>query len=352
MPPSFNFARSSMPARRPAAQRVGVLVAAAALVVGVSACGSSKASSGSGTASSPSGSNAASAVATGSSATVSGEFGKKPTIAIPKGDPPAKTQVNVVIKGTGPALKTGDLAVVDDYGRTWKSDTPFADTYDASSPIPDTLPVGTGQIALTGLDGALVGVPQGSRVLVVLPPSEGFGNVSGQLPSGVTKTDTAVMVFDVIGGYADDAGPTGKAVTNGGGDLPTVTSADLHSKPTISIPKTNPPSQLKVTTLIQGDGPAVTKGQELVVQYVGEIWASGKEFDSSWQRKSPTAFPVGVGQLIPAWDTGLVGVKVGSRVLMVVPPAEGYGASGQSDAGIKGTDTLVFVVDVLGAYGG
>jgi len=83
---------------------------------------------------------------------------------------------------------------------------------------------------------------------------------------------------------------------------------------------------------------------------VGQIWATGKEFDSSWSRSMPSGFTVGVDQLIPGWDKALVGVKVGSRLLLVVPPADGYGSAGESAAGISGTDTLVFVVDVLGAF--
>lgn len=279
---------------------------------------------------------------------VSGSFDTQPKLTVPKGKPPTTTQVKVVIRGSGQALKTGDLAVVDDYGRTWDSATPFENTYDAGTP-PDTLPVGTGQIQLTGLDKALVGVPAGSRVLIVIPPKEGFGLVS-QLPTGVKKTDTAVLVFDVLAGYHGNAGPSGQQVSSGGGALPTVTSTSLTQKPTLSIPKTSPPTKLSVTTLIKGNGPAVTKGQELVVQYLGQIWASGKEFDSSWQRGAPTAFTVGNGQLIKAWDQGLVGIPVGSRVLIVAPPDSAYGASGQPSAGISGTDTLVFVVDVLGAY--
>jgi peptidylprolyl isomerase len=220
--------------------------------------------------------------------------------------------------------------------------------------LPDTLPVGSGQLTMSGLDSALVGVPTGSRVLVVIPPNEGFGEVSSggaTLPKGVDKSDTAVLVFDVLGGYPGDAGPNGTTLSSGGGDLPTVSQTDLKSKPTLSIPKTAAPTKLSVTTLIRGSGPTVAKGQELVVQYVGQIWASGKEFDSSWSRGEPAAFPVGEGQLITAWDTGLIGVPVGSRVMIVAPPADAYGSAGQPSAGISGTDTLVFVVDVLGAYG-
>jgi peptidylprolyl isomerase len=282
------------------------------------------------------------------SAKVTGAFGTPPTVTLVASQPPKITEVSVVTRGTGAAVKVGDLAVVDDYGRTWRSPATFQDTF-GDSETPDTLPVGTGSIQLAGLDRALVGVPVGSRVLVVLPPSAGFGHVTSALPAGVTKTDTAVLVFDVRAAYAGNAGPTGTAVASGGGALPTV-SGSLTSKPVIAIPKTAAPTALSSTTLIQGSGATTASGDELVVQYVGQIWASGKEFDSSWSRDLPSGFTVGVGQLIPAWDKALVGVKVGSRVLLVVPPADGYGSAGQSAAGISGTDTLVFVIDVLGAF--
>jgi peptidylprolyl isomerase len=318
---------------RTSARRAGIVasvVVTALTLSAVAACGSS-----------------ASAKSAGD-VTVSGEFDKQPTNSVPKGKPPATTDVKVISRGSGPALKSGDLAVVDGYGRTWDDATTFENTY-TSDAVPDTLPVGTGQIALTGLDKALLGVPTGSRVLIVLPPKEGFG-LASQLPTGVQKTDTAVLVFDVLGGYQSNAGPSGQQVSSGGGDLPTVTSAGVNQKPTVAIPKSDPPAKLSVTTLVKGDGPAVAKGQELVVQYLGQIWASGNEFDSSWKRGQPTAFTVGAGQLIQAWDDGLVGVPVGSRVLIVAPPDSAYGAAGQPSAGIAGTDTLVFVVDVLGAY--
>jgi peptidylprolyl isomerase len=88
-----------------------------------------------------------------------------------------------------------------------------------------------------------------------------------------------------------------------------------------------------------------------MVQYTGVIWRTKKVFDSSWTRKQPYTTPIGVGQVIKGWDTGLVGQTVGSRVLLVVPPADGYGSAGSSAAGIKGTDTLVFVVDIIAAVG-
>jgi peptidylprolyl isomerase len=102
-------------------------------------------------------------------------------------------------------------------------------------------------------------------------------------------------------------------------------------------------------TLIKGTGPVVKKGQFIVVQYTGENWRTKSVFDSSYSRSVPAGFEIGVSQVIPGWDKGLVGQSVGSRVLLVLPPAQGYGTSGNSSAGITGTDTLVFVVDILSA---
>ena len=110
------------------------------------------------------------------------------------------------------------------------------------------------------------------------------------------------------------------------------------------MPKATPPKTLVGQPLITGKGEKVAKGQTLRVAYTGALWGSGKVFDSN-----ATGFPtpIGVGAVVPGWDKSLVGQTVGSRMLLVVPPADGYGAQGQGE--IKGTDTMVFVVDILGA---
>ena len=86
----------------------------------------------------------------------------------------------------------------------------------------------------------------------------------------------------------------------------------------------------------------------MVTNYLGQIWG-GKVFDNSYDRGTTSAFQIGVGKVVPGWDTALVGVPVGSRVMLSLPPADGYGSAGNSGAGITGTDTLVFVVDIVQA---
>jgi peptidylprolyl isomerase len=100
--------------------------------------------------------------------------------------------------------------------------------------------------------------------------------------------------------------------------------------------------------LIEGSGTKVTEGMFLQVHYTGVLWKDGSVFDSSWPRAQYYTFQTGTNSVIPAWDKGLVGHTVGSRVLLVVPPADGYGPDGNPPK-IAGTDTLVFVVDILAA---
>jgi peptidylprolyl isomerase len=158
-------------------------------------------------------------------------------------------------------------------------------------------------------------------------------------------------VIDMLKEFPNNAAATGSQLSSGGGSLPSVT-AKSGSAPTIKIQSSHKvPSGLVTKTLIKGSGPVVAKGQTVVTQYVGSIWRTGKVFDSSWSRGEPFGFTIGAtpSQVIAGWDKGLVGQAVGSRVMLIVPPADGYGKTGSSQAGIKGTDTLVFVVDILGA---
>jgi peptidylprolyl isomerase len=128
----------------------------------------------------------------------------------------------------------------------------------------------------------------------------------------------------------------------------------FNATPTVTVPATAAPTALTQQVLITGTGATVAKGDTLVANYVGQTWAekSGKVnvFDSSFTRGAPSAFQIGEGKVIPGWDSTLVGKKLGSRVLLTIPPADGYGTTGQSTANISGTDTLVFVVDLVATY--
>jgi peptidylprolyl isomerase len=121
-------------------------------------------------------------------------------------------------------------------------------------------------------------------------------------------------------------------------------------KPTVTHKEGEPDKGLVTEVLQEGAGAEVKKGQLLVANYLGQIWRDNKVFDNSWDRGAPASFPIGVGGVVDGWDEGLVGKKAGSRVLLSIPPDKGYKEQGNQQAGIQGTDTLIFVVDIIGAF--
>jgi peptidylprolyl isomerase len=276
---------------------------------------------------------------------VSGAFGTKPAVTIPTVNPPATLQVHQLISGHGTVVAKGDVVVADLTAYTW-SGAASKKISQLSTGQPEPLTVGS---TISGLDKSLEGSRAGSRLLITIPPKDGFGS-SGNSQLGVSGKDTLVFVVDVLGAYQKTAGAHGTPEVVNGTGLPTVGTSSPGTAPPVHIPQTRPPAALQSQTLIQGAGPTVKKGQLLVAQYEGVIWRTGKVFDSTWKNGVPAGFPIGSGQVIKGWDNGLVGARVGSRVLLVVPPADGYGKQGSATAGIKGTDTLVFVVDILGTY--
>ena len=155
----------------------------------------------------------------------------------------------------------------------------------------------------------------------------------------------------LVGGLLTGCGGGTSGASNVDKSLPTVTG-HYGDKPKIKVAKGVKPSKKLVSTVLKkGSGPKVVKGDLLVADYLGSIYTTGKVFDNSYDRKAPSAFPIGVGKVVTGWDKTLVGVTVGSRVEMVLPPKDGYGTKGNTQAGIKGTDSLVFVVDVIARYG-
>ena len=118
-------------------------------------------------------------------------------------------------------------------------------------------------------------------------------------------------------------------------------------KPEIDFPEGEPPTELRVVDLSEGDGQEAKPGDTAVVHYVGVSWSTGEEFDASWNRGDTFAFPLGAGRVIQGWDQGVAGMRVGGRRKLVIPPHLGYGNRGAGRA-IKPGETLIFVVDLLG----
>ena len=117
-------------------------------------------------------------------------------------------------------------------------------------------------------------------------------------------------------------------------------------KPEVDFPDGPPPTDLQVVDLVEGDGPEASVGQTALVHYVGVAYSTGEEFDASWNRGEAFSFPLGGGRVIAGWDQGVVGMKVGGRRRLVIPPHLGYGDRGAGGAIAPG-ETLIFIVDLL-----
>jgi len=264
--------------------------------------------------------------------TVTGDPGTKPTVTFEPSYAGTKDEVKVISTGTGPVVTEGQLVTFDFVSVSGADGSEMQTNYGSTQPAPAV--VLDSSKVLPVVSQAMVGQPVGTRVLAA---TDKAGQTTGQW---------TLFVFDIKSATTPLTGPSGTPVTPPA-TLPAVTVD--NGVPTIAKPDGDAPTQLVVQTLIKGDGATVAAGQTIVVNYVGIVWASGKVFDSSWTRGATFTVPIGAGQVIPGWDEGLVGLTVGSRVLLVIPPDKGYGSQGSSDGTISGTDTLVFVVDILAA---
>jgi peptidylprolyl isomerase len=262
---------------------------------------------------------------------VTGGPSAKPTLALPS-TPFTLTGAlaTTLTPGTGDAVARGNLVTLQilevsgftggELSSTWADGAPLVTVADPGS-------------LFAQLYQQLLTARVGARLMVAAPQSA----------SGLSMT--VIDVVDVVATTPVPARATGTAVAPVTG-LPTVT-LDAGGRPSLAATGGTAPTSLVVQPLIQGTGPAVAKGQTVVVNYTGWLW-DGTKFDSSWDRG--VAYPVqkiGQAQVIDGWNQGLVGQKVGSQVLLVVPPALGYGSSAQGS--IPAGSTLVFVVDILAA---
>ncbi len=270
----------------------------------------------------------------------------KPTITFHAPISVKKTKSRVVTAGAGETLTRGTRVVFHhaiENGRTGKELVSSFGTISQSAVLDK-------QQTNAALVKSLLGTKVGAEVLIAMSPHDAKAIYPALLQAKVSVRvgDTLLFLVKVDETRTALARATGSPVAPRP-DLPAVTLA-ADGKPSVTAQTAAAPTQLVAQSLIAGMGAVVQAGQQITAHYSGWIWSSGKQFDSSWDRGRPVDFSIGVGTVIKGWDEGLVGVPVGSQVLLIIPPDEGYGASGNSQAGISGTDTLVFVVDILDAY--
>ncbi len=258
------------------------------------------------------------------------KFGEKPTITVKAPWAIDKTRVKVMTEGNGPVANPAYVFVHYQgvNGRTGK-------VFDGNFGSQTTL-FALDQV-VPGFKIALEGKKVGTRVLVAMPGSDGYDSQGGSAQAGIEVGDTLIFVVDIVETVL--TGPTGKAITPPAG-LPTVTEKD--GKPVITLPKTDPPTKLIAQPLTEGTGNKVTADDVIAVHYSGVSWKTGQVIEDKFS-------DVDGGKLsstIPGWQKGLLGKRVGQRVLLVLPPEYNY-PQGSNNPPVTAGDTLVYVVDIL-----
>jgi peptidylprolyl isomerase len=290
--------------------------------------------------STPGGDNCIPSGPASSSVTVEGEFGVAPTLTIDGGLSVTNTERSVVIAGTGEAVADGDSVKINYtlYNGTTGEEIEKSE-YTEGSEV--SYPIDTARTSFKGLSKALACTTVGTRIVAVIPNAEGFGDQAAQV--GLSVDDAVVFVIDVTGIASEPlAEATGEPVAPAEG-FPDVAFTD--GNPTVTIPEGPVPTEYAISTLIQGAGDVVAEGATVVVNYEGVNWNTGEVFDSSFDRGSPATFST--AEVIAGFRDAIVGQKIGSRVVVIIPSELGYGDAGSGEL-IKGGDTILFVVDILG----
>jgi len=322
-----------------------VLAVSAAAALLLSGCAASSASGSTATPSASAKSASAKCAApksgsVSSAVKVTGDKGAEPKVTFHTPLKADGTQRSYVTKGDGEKAANGttvDAALVVYNGRTGKKLT--SNGYGSSSAA---IPVTVGDSSMIpGLTDAVECAPVGSRLVTTSTAKQAWGGADPSSVGSLKSSDTVIFVVDILDVVPSKADGTPQPAQAG---FPTVKLA-ASGKPTVTIPKgLAKPTETKVEVLKKGSGEKVADGDEVTVQYQGVNWRTGKVFDQSWGRGLTT---FSTSQVVAGFSKALVGQSVGSQVVAVIPPADGYGTSGNSSAGIKGTDTLVFVIDIV-----
>lgn len=310
------------------------LTIAGLLALSLVACGSPAASD---CAVTPSG-------AASSKVTVTGALDKEPKVTIPAPLDTTVTERTVVTEGKGEVVQPGMLATINYvvYNATTGKKVGGTEKFSSTGAI--SFIVDEAHV-LTGMAKTIQCSTVGSRVVAVVPPADAFGADGPNV--GIGATDSLVFVFDIkkvepapaeSPSATPEPLPTPAEWTT---DLPTV---DLSgATPVVTLPKTDPPTELLLKVLTQGDGDVVTAGSTVTFDYQGTSWNTGTIFDQSYTKGEPATYPV--AQLVKGFTAAMVGQKVGATVLVSVPPAYGYGEGQINDKDLVG-QTLVFLIQI------
>ena len=276
---------------------------------------------------------------------VSEELGAKPAVSFDAPLEFSETQRTVVVEGDGEVAEAGaaveaELTLFD----AGTGDELITTEHDGSQSVAVTLD----ETWPAGFVKALTCATVGTRVVTTITAADGYGS-AGNPQLGVAADAPLVLVADLVSIPEPPLARADGEPQELPEDFPAV-DVELadDGAPTVTVPDEEPPAELQVGVRQKGEGAEVAEGDNLTVDYFGAVYGEDKPFDDSYSRGEPTQFALTPGGLIDGWVEGLQGVKVGSRVMLVIPPEQGYGKKGQPPT-IPGNATLVFVIDVLGA---
>ncbi|MEO6318317.1 MAG: FKBP-type peptidyl-prolyl cis-trans isomerase [Acidimicrobiales bacterium] len=271
---------------------------------------------------------------------VTGAAGEEPTLAFDAAFGVEETASRAITEGDGEPIADGAVVTFHFTFVNGRNGQVVESSYDG-----EPAQLVFEESLMPGIYEGLGGVRAGSRVLIAIAPGDGLG---GDPTGDVLETDTLLFFAEVLAVRVPLARAEGTAVPPVNG-VPGVV-LDGEGAPTITVPTAEPPTELIAQRLIEGAGEVVEAGDTITVHYTGVLWNTGAVFDSSWESGSPATFDIGTGAVIKGWDDGLVGRTVGTQIVLVVPPAQGY-PEGSPDGSIAGTDTIVFVIDILDTSG-
>ncbi len=267
---------------------------------------------------------------------ITGDVGKAPEVKWNGELEVDKTETTVVTKGDGEKVAEGDQVVTNIWIGNGTTQKEAYNTYALGQP--QTIPASDDLSPV--FKDALLGQTIGSRVAVTATATDAFGE-SGNAQMGIGNKDTVLIIVDLM---EIEVPPTPKDVPSS--QMPKIVEKD--GKPVAldftGLPKPKADDDLKRSVVKEGTGKTVTPDMTIEANYLGQVYGAEKPFDESYSKK-PVSFPL--SGVVKGWTYGLSGLKVGTRVLLSIPPALGYGA--QAQAAIPANSTLYFVVDIVSA---
>ncbi|NDL56094.1 FKBP-type peptidyl-prolyl cis-trans isomerase [Phytoactinopolyspora mesophila] len=297
----------------------------------------------------------------GGGISVSGEFGEKPTIEVPDGDPSGELEVQTLSEGDGREIGADDFVLAHYLGQTWDERSPedipadpmadpdeeeetdgesvpyvFDNSYDRESISGFSL-----NMVIPGWKEGLAGQKVGSRVLLSIPPESGYGS---QADHNLAE-DTLLFVVDVVDSIAPDAAATGEPVSDLPDDLPIV-EGDETGAPSVTFDDAPEPEESDSTVILRGEGDEL--GETVIAQMLEAPYPDGEGTQSTWELGNPEEIPVAGLASLPGWEDVADELTVGSRILTRISAEDAAmpGAEGEDDE----STALVLIVDIVGTY--